>query len=67
MYGIQCHCSPLHKKDKNVTFHHGMNSKEGTKRGSVNKQRTQNHQHIVDTMPKWDKKRSQKKTKHQEN
>ncbi len=53
---IQCSCGQLHKKAKNVTFYDGMNSKEGIKGESVKKQQTQNQQHIVDTMPKWDKK-----------
>ncbi len=62
---IQCSCSQLYKKAKNVTFSDGINSKEGTKCETMKKQQMQNQQHIVDNkIPKWDNKHGQKKTKH---
>ena len=63
---IKCSCGRLNKNAKNVAFTDGMNSKTGTKRETVKRQRTPNQQHIVDVMPKWDKKKGTKKSKQQQ-
>ena len=63
---IVCSCGRINKNAKNITFTDGMNSKKGTKRESVKRQRTPNQEHIVNVMPRWDKKKNNKKTKRQE-
>ena len=62
---IVCSCGRLNKNAKNVSFTDGMNSKNGTKRETIKRQRTTNQQHIVDVMPRWDRKKFTKKTKQQ--
>ena len=63
---IVCSCGRLNKNAKNVSFTDGMNSKNGIKHETVKKQQTPNQQHIVNVMPRWDKKKGTKKTKQQE-
>ncbi len=63
---IVCSCGQLNKNAKNVSFMDGMNSKNGVKRETVKKQQSPNQQHIVNVMPRWDKKKHTKKTKQQE-
>ncbi len=62
---IVCSCGQWNKKAKNVSFTDGMNSKNGTKYETVKRQQTPNQQHIVNVMPRWDKKKGTKKTKQQ--
>ncbi len=58
-------CGQLNKNANNVSFTDGMNSKNGMKPETVKRQQTPNQQHIVNVMPKWDKKKGIKKTKQQ--
>ncbi len=60
-----CSCGQLNKNAKNDSSTNVMNSNNGIKHETVKIQQTPNQQHIVNVMPRWDKKKGTKKTKQQ--
>ncbi len=66
MYGYCLQLWMIEQERQEYFLYDGMNSKNGIKRETVKKQQSPNQQHIVNVMPRWDKKKHTKKTKQQE-
>ena len=54
---IKCTCGRMNRYMKDAVFEDGMNARAGVKPEEIKRKRTENEEHIIQKMPKWDSKR----------